>query len=84
MQAGVGGRECETKSRGGLGRTDLNESNTGTHAQEDGEVLLQPLLHLLHAPLWEDCMSATMARSRRPAQGSLPHEQPLICAQMMV
>lgn len=84
MQAGGGAENVKQSPGEGLGRTDLNESNTGTHAQEDGKVLLQPLLHLLHAPLWEDCMSATMARSRRPAQGSLPHEQPLKCAQMMV
>lgn len=34
--------------------TDLNDSNTGTHAQKDAKVLLKPRLSLLHAALWKD------------------------------
>lgn len=56
--------------------TDLNDSNSGAHAQEDAEVLLQPRLHLLHASLWKDCTSATMHSCRGPAQGSLSRHRP--------
>lgn len=54
---GSWGGICETDPRGKAGwerGTDLNDSNTGTHAQKDAEVLLQPCLRLLHAALWKD------------------------------
>lgn len=51
------GRDVRDRTQGKTGwetGTDLNDSNTGTHAQKDAEVLLQPRLRLLHAALWED------------------------------
>jgi hypothetical protein len=71
-RGGGGGIRDRTQGTAAWERgTDLNDSNTSTHAQKDAEVLLKPRLRLLHAALWKDsCQPLHTAAAGLPRTGS--------------